>query len=206
MEKEVVIFETLPTKVNNAWILDGMAQIQMVMKGDAFIFGELADIHFNIIQSLFRIEETVRIDIVFDRYNVTDSIQSIERSRWVTNYMGMEVKMHNPSTQLPRQWGKYICDPKYKTALITFISNYSADKARSSLQTGNILVIGGGLKKVTKLPVFEVGTHPWFKGVHAIMKKQTHVCYFMLLMQLICYQGLWSCLLTQMLVCILFRK
>ena len=47
MEKEAVIFETLPAKVNNAWILDGMAQIQMVKKGGAFTFGELADIHFN---------------------------------------------------------------------------------------------------------------------------------------------------------------
>ena len=39
LEKENVIFETLPTKVNNAWILDGMAQIQMVKKGGAFPFG-----------------------------------------------------------------------------------------------------------------------------------------------------------------------
>ena len=66
IEKEAEIFETLQTKVNNAWILCGMAHIQMVKKGDAFTFGELADIHFNIIQSLFRIEETVQTDIVFD--------------------------------------------------------------------------------------------------------------------------------------------
>ena len=45
MGKEAVIFETLPTKVNNAWRLDGMAQLQMVKKGCAFIFGELADIN-----------------------------------------------------------------------------------------------------------------------------------------------------------------
>ena len=35
MDKEAVIYETIPTKVNNAWILDGMAQIQMVKKGGA---------------------------------------------------------------------------------------------------------------------------------------------------------------------------
>ena len=58
-----------------------MVQIQMVKKGSAFTFRELADIHFKIIQSLFRIEETVRIDIVFDRYDVTESIKSMERSR-----------------------------------------------------------------------------------------------------------------------------
>ena len=47
-----------------------MTQIQMVKKGGAFTFGELADIHLGIIQSIFRTEETVRIDIVFDRYDV----------------------------------------------------------------------------------------------------------------------------------------
>ena len=146
LEKENVIFETLPTKVNNAWILDGMVQIQMVKKGGAFPFGELADIHLNIIQSLFRIEETVRVDIVFDRYDVTDSIKCMERSRRVTIDMGLEVKIHNPSTPLPRQLVKYIRTPKNKTALITFISNYLVDKAKSSLLPGNILVIGGGLQ------------------------------------------------------------
>ena len=146
MEKEAVIFENLPTKVNNAWILDGMAQIQMIKKGGAFTFGELADIHYSIIQSLFRTDETVRIDIVFDRYDVTDSIKSMERARRVTNDMGLEVKIHNPSTPLPRQWDKYICNPKNKTALVTFMSNYLVDKARSSLQPGNILVIGVGLQ------------------------------------------------------------
>ena len=48
MGKEAVIYETLPTKVNNAWILDGMAQLQMVKKGCSFTFGELADINLNI--------------------------------------------------------------------------------------------------------------------------------------------------------------
>ena len=49
----------LPTKVDNTWIIDGTTQIQMIKKGDTFIFGELADIIFSIIQSLFRTEETV---------------------------------------------------------------------------------------------------------------------------------------------------
>ena len=47
MKKEAVIFETLPTKVNNAWILDGISQLQMIKKGCAFTFGELADINLN---------------------------------------------------------------------------------------------------------------------------------------------------------------
>ena len=59
---------------------------------------------------------------------------------------GLEVKIHHHSTPLPRQLDKYICNPKNKTARITFISNYLVDTARSSLQPGNILVIGGGLQ------------------------------------------------------------
>ena len=57
-------------------------------------------------QSLLRIEETVQIDIVLDRYDVTDSIKSMERSRRVTNDIGLEVKIHNLSTPLSRQWDK----------------------------------------------------------------------------------------------------
>ena len=88
----------------------------------------------------------MRISIVFDRYHLTDSIKSMERSRRVTNDMGLKVKIHNLSTALSRQWDKYICNPKNKTAHITFISNYLVDMARSSLQSGNILVSGGGLQ------------------------------------------------------------
>ena len=59
--------------MKNAWILDGMAQNQMIKNWGAFTFGELADTHFSIIQNLFRTKETVRIYIVFDRYDVRDS-------------------------------------------------------------------------------------------------------------------------------------
>ena len=114
----------------------------------------------------------------------------MERSRRVTNVMGLEVKVHHHSTPLPRQWDKYICNPKNKTAFITFISNYLVDKARSSLQPGTFWSLVVVYKKMTRLSVFEVGTHPLFEVLLAIMKKQTHVCHFILLMRLICYQGL----------------
>ena len=62
--------------------------------------------------------------------------------------MVLEVQIHNPSTPLPSQCDKHICNPKNKTAFVTFISNYLVNKARSSLPPGNILVIGigGGLQ------------------------------------------------------------
>ena len=88
----------------------------------------------------------MRIDIVFDKYDVRDSIKSMERLCRVTNGMGLEVKIHNPSTPLPSKGDKHMCNQKNNTAFVTFISNYLADKARSSLQPGNILVIGGGLQ------------------------------------------------------------
>ena len=49
----------------------------------------------------------MRINNVFDRYDVTDSTKSMERSRRVTNAMGLEVKIRNPSKPLPRQLDKY---------------------------------------------------------------------------------------------------
>ena len=83
----------------------------------------------------------MRVDIVFDRYNVTDSINSMERSRRVTIDMGLEVKIDNPSTPLPRQWVNVL----QRIRLLSF-TFYLVDKSRSSLQPGNILVISGGLK------------------------------------------------------------
>ena len=64
----------------------------------------------------------MRIDIVFDRYDARNLIKSLEHSRRVTNDMGLEVKNYNHSTPLPRQWDKYICNPKNKTAFVTSIS------------------------------------------------------------------------------------
>ena len=45
----------------------------------------------------------------------------MERSRRQTSDMGLEVKIQNPSTPLPRQWDKYISNPKNKTSLVKFI-------------------------------------------------------------------------------------
>ena len=41
--------------------------------------------------------------------------------------MGLEVQIHNPSMPLPSQCDKHICNPKNKTAFVTFISNYLVD-------------------------------------------------------------------------------
>ena len=95
----------------------------------------------------------MRINNVFDRYDVTDSTKSMERSRRVTNAMGLEVKIRNPSKPLPRQLDKYtFVNPKNKTALITFICNHLVDKASSSLQPGNLVY-----KIVTKLCMYVQG-------------------------------------------------
>ena len=134
-------------------ILDEMAQIQMIKKGGALIVGELADIHFSVTQSLFRAEETVRIYLLFDRYDVQDSINSMERSRRMTNDTGLEVKIHNPSTPLPRQRDKYICNPKNKIAHVNFLSNYLIDKLRSSLQVEKFWSLEEVCRIVAKLCV-----------------------------------------------------
>ena len=69
-----------------------MAQIHMLKKVGALTFGKLADILFSLIQKLFRAEEIVRIGLVLDRYDLQDSIKSMECSRRMTNDMGLEIK------------------------------------------------------------------------------------------------------------------
>ena len=67
----------------------------------------LADTHFVITHRLFRTEETVRIEIVFDRNDATDSIKSMGRARRLTNDMRLEVKVIIKPSQYQDCGGKY---------------------------------------------------------------------------------------------------
>ena len=79
----------------------------------------------------------------------------MERSHRVTNDMGLEVKKnHIPSTPLPRQWDKYICNPKNKTTLDTF----TRQDHHFHMETFWSLVLI--YKIVNKLCVLRVGMHP----------------------------------------------
>lgn len=71
------------------------------------------------------------------------SIKSHERSRRGSS-SALEVKINSPSTPVPRQWAKYISNPRNKTNLCTFLAQVLSELGRKKLRQGKCLVIGGG--------------------------------------------------------------
>ena len=77
IEKEAESVKSIPhSQEKIAWVIDGMALIQMVKAGNATTFGKLSDILFGIILNTFRKPSAKRVDVVFDRYDIEDSIKS----------------------------------------------------------------------------------------------------------------------------------
>jgi len=62
-----------------AYILDGMAIVQVMKAGGAQSFGKLAEKYYQYITSLFQQPGCNRVDVVFDRYNKPYSIKGNER-------------------------------------------------------------------------------------------------------------------------------
>ena len=101
-----------PPDVSTAYIIDGMAVIQMVKSGGAATFGELASTHYNTLTSSLGQNGCCRVDVVFDRYLPT-SIKAGERSKQGES-CALEVKIQGSQTPIPKQWQKYIGNPENK--------------------------------------------------------------------------------------------
>ena len=56
----------------------------------------------------------------------------------------LEVKINSPSTPVPKQWAKYISNPRNKINLCTFLTQALSELGRKKLPQGKCLVIGGG--------------------------------------------------------------
>ena len=86
-------------------LIDGMALVQVLKSVGSSTFGELASKYFKAITSLANCKE---VHIVFDQY-WDASIKAGERARRGSlPNASLEVKIHGPSTPVPKQWGKYI--------------------------------------------------------------------------------------------------
>ena len=79
---------------------------------------------------------------MFDQYRHM-LIKSHECSRRGSS-SALEVKINSPSTPVPRQWAKYISNPRNKTNLCTFLTQALSELGRKKLPQGKCLVTGGG--------------------------------------------------------------
>lgn len=111
-------------------------------------FGELATKYFQIITAPLSENNCNRVDVVFDHYDRPDSIKGGERERRGA-CTGFEIKITGPSTPIPKQWQKYISNPKNKASLQVFLSYIWCEMAQSNLTPGQQLVLGGGFQSET---------------------------------------------------------
>ena len=128
-----------------AHIIDGMGVVQAAKSAGARTFGELASKYFNIITAPLSWNNCNRVDVVFDRYDKPVSIKCGERERRGSS-SAFEIKIAGPHTPIPKQWQKYINNPKNKANLEVFLSKKWTEMAYSNLMPGQQLFLEGGFE------------------------------------------------------------
>jgi hypothetical protein len=131
LKKDVDTAENIPE--NCATIIDGMHLVQK-MKGDQLNFGEIAIDLFSMV--LKEGAGSKRIDVVFDRYQDI-SIKNKERE---SRGKDSGIKINNiTSSQIIRQWKKFLGQNSNKTCLITYlVKEWSTPKCTEKLN-GKVL-------------------------------------------------------------------
>ena len=121
LEKDVKVVQQLTTLPNpTVVIIDGIAIMQMSKSAGTSTFGDLSEKHYNIFTAPLFSNNCVQVHVVFDQY-WENSIKEGERERRGAS-VGLEVRIGGPTTPVPRQWGKYISNPKNKVRLRCFFS------------------------------------------------------------------------------------
>ena len=116
LEKDVNVIQRLTASPNpTVVIIDGMAVIQMSKSAGASTFGELSEKYYSIFTAPLFSDNCVQVHIIFDQY-WERSIKGGERQRRGST-VALEVQIGGPATPVPRQWGKYIANPKNKVWL-----------------------------------------------------------------------------------------
>ena len=135
-------------------LIDGMALVQVLKSAGSSTFGELASKYFKAIStSLANCKE---VHIVFDQYWDV-SINAGERARRGSLNASLEVKIHGPSTPVPKQWGKYIPNPQNKTNLCDYLSESFCLLGRQQLPPETNLVIAGGFENGRRAVIVRTG-------------------------------------------------
>ena len=113
-----MFFSQIPSEgdVPTAIMINGMAFIQKLRSGGAVNFGDPCKWYFRQLVNAFH--RCSRIDARLIRIGLY--IKSGERDRGASSD-SLEVTIHSPATQIPRQWQKYTSSAKNKTNLCAFL-------------------------------------------------------------------------------------
>lgn len=144
LEKKVDVQPNLPRQTDGgriAYNMDRMASVQMMKRGGAATFCELADKHIKLISAPFSQRGCMRVDLVFDQY-MQKSIKDGEMSRRGET-TALVIKISGPASPVPKQWAKYFGNPQNKKNLCAFLGDIWCQMAQKQLQRAQMIVLGG---------------------------------------------------------------
>ena len=125
--------------IHTCFIVDLMALVQTIKKGSSTTFGDIAANLFNRIKVWYEYADT--LVIAPDRYDLTDSIKSFERSRRST-VCSRERIIHNELTAPPSNFKEYLTNPKNKSNFVAFFLNFIIKKMKYDIKEEQALIVG----------------------------------------------------------------
>ena len=128
------------TERSIVFVIDAM--VQMHKSAGATTFGDLASKYFAIVTSHLTSTNCSAVHLVLDQYWPA-SIKAGERNRRGSSD-AREVKIVSANTPVPKQWAKFILNPKNKVNLCDFLATHFCQLGQEILQEGKTLIIAGG--------------------------------------------------------------
>ena len=105
VERECQAQGRLPeSALSTAFILDAMDLVQTLKSAGYRTFGDLAERYLNVFFTPLRQGQCRRVDVVFDRYGVQESIKESEKVRRGSS-RAVEVQSTNKHSPVPKKWG-----------------------------------------------------------------------------------------------------
>lgn len=145
----IVSNEPEQENTGTAFILDGMAIVQMMKAGGAQGFEKLAEKYYQYITSPFQQPGCNRVDVVFYRYDKPYSIKGNERECRGAS-LAPEIKIIGPALQSQNSGINTSVIHKIKAISLHSCHILRAKISQQELHQRQALVMGGGFKKYNK--------------------------------------------------------
>ena len=143
LESEATCSQSLPSSP----LPTAMPLIQMVKSAGCTTFGELCLKYENILTTTLRCNSCSRVDLLFDQYR---EISIKQRQRTKRESSALTVNIYNGSTPVPKQWTKFISNPKNKESLAESLCVFLSESLPTRLDASQKVVLAGGFKEGMK--------------------------------------------------------
>ena len=118
--------------MSTAYVIDGMAVVQMMKNAGSATFGELANKYFQVITAHLGNNGRNCVDVVFDHNENEDLIKEAHHARRGSS-SSFEMRISGPSTPVPKKWQNFVSNPVNKSNLTAFLGTAWKEMAKTRL-------------------------------------------------------------------------